>query len=113
MAAVDSVTDVKRSAVLLVGNKTDISFRRATRLIYSKDPHCIHLHFLYLYWYEHFTYIYACMPDVCESQKREFHPWNWSYGWLCVLVLGLKPSPLQEQVFLTGEPCLQFSTSTY
>lgn len=67
MVVVDSVIDVKRLVVLLVGNKIDILFRRVIRLIYLKDFYCIYLYFFYFYWYEYFIYIYVCMFDVCES----------------------------------------------
>ena len=57
---------------------------------------------------------YACAPHASclvlpETQKAPGFPLNWSYRWLwiTVLVLGLEPSPLEEQVLVTTDPSLQ------
>lgn len=50
-----------------------------------------------------------CVPSACRARRGHRTPWNWSRGWLWVIiwVLGIEPGSLKRQpLLLTAKPSL-------
>ena len=91
-----------------------VYIQMCTIYIYTYIYVCVYIYINLLYVYGCFACIYVCVLCVCllpvKVRKGQWIPWGWIYRWLwaAMWMLGIKPSPLEEQpVLLTAEPSLQ------